>query len=188
MLADFIVEWMEPSPQTKGIVHELPWLVYCDGAWGNAGVGATAILISPSRIKLRYAAGLQFTNETDKCTNNIAEYEAILLGLQKLRAIDVRTCLLCMDSKVVVGQIEKECIAREATLEKYLALVQRMENHFKGFTVEYIERNKNTEVDDLAKAIAHNTPMHADVFFQVMEEALIKSVEPEPRLINIIEG
>jgi hypothetical protein len=37
-------------------------------------------------------------------------------------------------SKVISDQIEKEYIAREATLEKYLALVRRMENHFKGFT------------------------------------------------------
>jgi ribonuclease HI len=94
---------------------------------------------------LCYAARLQFTNETDKCTNNIAEYEAILLGLHKLRAIRVQTCILCTDSKVVTSQIEKECIARESTLERYLALVRRMENHFKGFTVEYIKRSKNSE-------------------------------------------
>jgi hypothetical protein len=40
---------------------------------------------------------------------------------------------------VVAKQIKKECIEREPTLERYLALVRRMENYFKGFTVEYIE-------------------------------------------------
>jgi hypothetical protein len=34
-----------------------------------------------------------------------------------------------MDSKVVSGQIEKECIAREPTLEKYLTSMRRMENY-----------------------------------------------------------
>jgi ribonuclease HI len=82
--------------------------VYCDRAWGNVRVGVAAILVSPSGIKLCYTARLQFTNEIDKCTNNIAEYEAILLGLRKLRAIDVQTCVLHTDSKVVSGQIEKE--------------------------------------------------------------------------------
>jgi ribonuclease HI len=61
-----------------------------------------------------------------------------LLGLHKLRAIGVQRCTLCTDSKVVTGQIEKECIAGEPTLERYLALVGRMENYFKGFTIEYI--------------------------------------------------
>jgi hypothetical protein len=63
-----------------------------------------------------------------------------------------------------------------------------MENYFKGFTVEYIERNKNTKVDDLAKVVAHNMPMPVDVFFLVLEDASIKTIESEPMLINIIEG
>jgi ribonuclease HI len=62
---------------------------------------------------------MQFNNESDKCSNNIVEYEAILLGLRKLRAIGVQKCILRIDSKVVAGQIEKECIAWEPTLERY---------------------------------------------------------------------
>jgi hypothetical protein len=73
-------------------------------------------------------------------------------------------------------------------LEKYHALVQRMEIYFKGFTIEYIERNKNTEADDLAKVIAHNIPMPLDVFYQVLEDASAKILLPEPKLINIIKG
>jgi ribonuclease HI len=169
-------------------MQESPWLVYCDGVWGSTGARAAAIFTSPFGIKLCYAARLQFTTEIDKCTNNIAEYEAILLGLRKRRAIGVQTCVLHTDSKVVSGQIEKECITREPTLERYLPLVRRMESYFKGFAVEYIKHNKNTEADDLAKVAAHNTPMLADVFFQVLEDASVKTVMPEPRVINIIEG
>jgi hypothetical protein len=40
-----------------------------------------------------------------------------------------------------------------------------MNNYFKGFMMEYIERNKNTKADDLAKAAACNIPMSIDVFF-----------------------
>jgi hypothetical protein len=39
-----------------------------------------------------------------------------------------------------------------------------MEFFFKGFTVDYIDRNKNAEADELAKAVAHNTPLPTDVF------------------------
>jgi hypothetical protein len=45
-------------------------------------------------------------------------------------------------------------MVRYATLERYLAIVRRMENYFKGFTVEYVQRTKNTKVDKLAKAAA----------------------------------
>jgi hypothetical protein len=63
-----------------------------------------------------------------------------------------------------------------------------MENYFKGFMVEYIERNKNTKADDLAKAVARNILMPAVIFFEVLEDASVKTVLPEPRLINIIKG
>jgi ribonuclease HI len=63
--------------------------VYYDRAWRSTEAGATAILISSSGIQLRYAARLQFTTEIDKCINNKAKYEAVLLGLHKLRAMGV---------------------------------------------------------------------------------------------------
>jgi hypothetical protein len=57
-----------------------------------------------------------------------------------------------------------------------------MESYFKGFLVEYIERNKNVEADDLAKVVARNTLMSADVFFQVLKDASIKIVMLELEL------
>jgi ribonuclease HI len=87
---------------------------------GATWAGAAVVLLSPSGIKLHYAARMQLNNETNKCTNNIAEYEAILLGLRKLRVIGVQKCILHTDSGVVTGQREKECIAKEPTLERYL--------------------------------------------------------------------
>jgi hypothetical protein len=63
-----------------------------------------------------------------------------------------------------------------------------MESYFKGFTVEYIERSKNSEADELAKVAARNTPLPIDVFFQVVPDALIKTVETESKVINLIEG
>jgi hypothetical protein len=89
---------------------------------------------------------------------------------------------------VIAGQIEKECMARDATLERYLATVRGMENYFKRFTVEYIERAKSTEVDELAKAVAKKATLQSDVFFQTIEDCSVKTVEPEPRMVNIIEG
>jgi hypothetical protein len=83
---------------------------------------------------------------------------------------------------------EKKSIAREPTLERYLALVRRMENYFKRFTVEYVEQRKNAKADELVKAVARNSPIPTDVFFQVIEDASVKTVLPEPRIINIIKG
>jgi hypothetical protein len=63
-----------------------------------------------------------------------------------------------------------------------------MENFFKGFTVEYIDRNKNARANELAKAVARNTPLPVDVFLQIISDASIKTIKPEPKVINIIRG
>jgi ribonuclease HI len=187
VLADFIADSMEPSTYIEGIVINTPWQVYCDGAWGVSGIGAAALLNSPSGIKLKHAARLQFKAEADKSSNNIAEYETVLPGLRKLRSMGVQCCILKTDSKVIASQIEKECIARDETLERCLTTVQRMEKFFKGLTVQYIERANNAEADELAKAAAKKAVLPPDVFFQVIEYPSVKIAEPDPRMINVAQ-
>jgi ribonuclease HI len=63
--------------------------MFCDGSWGTFGAGAAAILNSPSKIRTCYVARMEFN-----CTNNIAKYEALLLGLQKLKAMGIRKAIL----------------------------------------------------------------------------------------------
>jgi hypothetical protein len=55
VLADFIAYWTETSSYTEDTVIDTQWQVHCDGTWGVPRVGAAAILMSPSGIKLRYA-------------------------------------------------------------------------------------------------------------------------------------
>jgi hypothetical protein len=55
-----------------------------------------------------------------------------------------------------------------------------MESNFKGFMVEYIEWNKNTKADDLAKAATRNIPMLTDVFFKYLRPLLLKQFRQSP--------
>jgi hypothetical protein len=91
--------------------------------WCHAGAGAAAIITSPIGVKYRYAAHLSFALESDICTNNITEYEAVILGLRKLRALGVTTCIIRTDSKVVAGQVQKEYSAKDHALMQYLTAV-----------------------------------------------------------------
>jgi acetolactate synthase regulatory subunit len=68
---------------------------------------------------------------------------------------------------VIASQIEKECMARDETLERYLAAVRRREVFFKGFTVKHIERAKNTKVDELAKVAAKKRCYHQMYSFRL---------------------
>jgi hypothetical protein len=100
----------------------------------------------------------------------------------------VQNYILKTYSKVVAEQIEKECIARDATLERYLALIQRMENYFRRFSVEHIERTKNTEADELAKVAAKKKQHYPRHVFPNTQRFIYKIVELEPRIVNVIQG
>ena len=75
--------------------------------------------MAPSGVRLKYAARLEF-----KSTNNIAEYEGLILALSKAKALGAKTLIVKKDSQVITGQVEKEYTAREPELIKYLSVVR----------------------------------------------------------------
>ena len=102
VLADFIIDWTGPIRQSNGPAEKV-WTIHCDGAWCHAGAGAAAVITSPTGVKHRYTARLSFALESDRCTDNVAEYEAVILGLRKLRALGVTTFIIKTVSKVVAS-------------------------------------------------------------------------------------
>jgi hypothetical protein len=100
-LADFIVDWT-PGAQGEAIKDAEAWTVFCDGSWGTFGTGAAAVLVAPSKVRTCYAARLDFSY-----THNIVEYEALLLGLRKLKAMGIRMAVLKTDSQVISSHVDK---------------------------------------------------------------------------------
>jgi ribonuclease HI len=176
VLADFIVDWTGPITQPNTSVEKV-WTIQCDGAWCHAEAGAAAVITSPTGVKHRYAARLSFALESDRCTNNVAEYEANILGLRKLRALGVTTYIIRTDSKVVAGQVEKDYAAKDSALMQYLAAVRSLERQFKGFTLQHMDRAKNEEADALAKAAARGEALPSDVFYHVIGTPAVRSPE-----------
>jgi ribonuclease HI len=158
-LANFIADWT-PGAQGKEVTKDAEaWAVFCDGSWGTFGAGATAVLVTPSKVRTCYAARLDFS-----CTNNIAEYEALLLGLRKLKAMGIRRAVLKTNSQVIAGHVDKSSKARDPKLEKYLDTVRRLEASFEDFSVKNIPRGENEHADLLAKSAAHGLPLPSEVF------------------------
>ena len=59
VLADFIADWT-PSKNPSEEKKQIDWIIYCDRAWGFAEASVAAIIRSPSGVKMRYAARLEF--------------------------------------------------------------------------------------------------------------------------------
>jgi ribonuclease HI len=176
VLADFIVDWTGPTRQQEEPLEKV-WTIHCDSTWCHAGAGAAAIITSPIGVKHRYAARLSFTLEFDSCTNNIAEYEAVILGLCKLRALGVTTCIVKTDSKVVASQVEKEYSAKDPALMQYLTAVRSLERQFKGFPLQHVDCARNEEADTLARAAARGETLPSDVFYHIIGTPAVRNLE-----------
>jgi ribonuclease HI len=171
-LADFIADWT-PGAHEEGTSKDAEaWTVFCDGSWGTFGAGAAAVLVAPSKVKTCYAVKLDFS-----CTNNIAEYKALLLGLRKLRAMGIRRAILKTDSQVITGHVDKSSKARDPKLEKYLDAVRGLEASFEGFSVKNIPRGENEHADLLAKSAAQGLPLPSEVFFETIKAPSVKTGE-----------
>ena len=112
VLADFVMEFTSAEPigntQTK---TDLPiWKLSVDGAVNAQGSGAGLILTSPEGIDIEYALQFGF-----QASNNEAEYEAVIAGLNLARSMEVDQLEVCSDSQLVVRQIKN---AYEAKGEK----------------------------------------------------------------------
>jgi ribonuclease HI/transposase InsO family protein len=185
VLADFVVDWTSPSSVIADEELVPVWEIRCDGAWGHKGAGIAAIITSPAGIKLRYVARLDYKNPSDRCTNNTTEYEALLLGLQKVHALGANNFLVKCDAKVIKDHVEKESEAREPELVKYLAEVRKMERHFRGFTIEHLPRKNNGEADEHAKKVARGEAMPPDVFFEIL---IAPSTRPDKKPLNTVNA
>jgi ribonuclease HI len=130
-LADFIADWTPGAQDEEATKDAEAWTVFCEGSWGTFSVGAAVVLVAPSKVKTCYAIKLDFS-----CTNSIAEYEALLLGLRKLKAMGIRRAILKTDSQVISGHVDKRSKERDPKLEKYLDAVRRLEASFEGFSVK----------------------------------------------------
>jgi ribonuclease HI len=129
-------------------------------------------LVAPSKVRTCYAVKLDFG-----CTNNIAEYEALLLGLQKLKAMGIRRAILKTDSQVISGHVDKSSKAKDSKLKKYLDAVRRLEASFESFSVKNIPRGENEHADLLAKSVAQGLPLPSEVFFETIKAPSVELME-----------
>jgi ribonuclease HI len=171
-LVDFIADWTLGAQGEEVTKDAEAWTVFCDGSWGTFGAGAATVLVAPSKVRTCYAIKLDFI-----CTNNIVEYEALLLGLQKLKAMGIRRAILKTDSQVISVHVDKSSKVRDPKLEKYLDVVRRLEASFEGFSVKNIPRGENEHADLLAKSAAQGLPLPSEVFFETIKEPSIELME-----------
>ena len=85
-----------------------------DGAKSRHGAGAGIVLISPGGEEIIYSFRLEFD-----CTNNVAEYEALLLRLELAGDMKIKCLSVIRDSDLVVSQVRNQFVAKNDRLRSY---------------------------------------------------------------------
>ncbi|XP_074559793.1 uncharacterized protein LOC141815815 [Curcuma longa] len=95
---------------------------------------------------LQLAVKLQF-----RATNNEAEYEALLTGLQAARHVGATKVIIYSDSQLVEQQVRGTFEIRNERLKHYAEAVEGLKTQFQEVTLQKIPRADNHKADELAK-------------------------------------
>ncbi|KAJ9544085.1 hypothetical protein OSB04_023792 [Centaurea solstitialis] len=94
-----------------------------------------------------------------KTTNNEAEYEALIAGLDIAYNLGARHLHVRSDSLLVVNQINGDFQAKDSNMMTYLKIAKEMIARFESFSIEQIPRDLNVQADALANlGSAFNEP------------------------------
>lgn len=120
--------------------------IFCDGASsgnpGDSGIGAV-IIIGDHKYTISEYIG--------KATNNIAEYTALIKGLQDAKRHGAEAVDVCTDSELMVKQIKGQYRVKSENLLKLYRQAISLLTAFKSYSIMHIPREKNMEADNLAK-------------------------------------
>jgi ribonuclease HI len=121
--------------------------VACDGASrGNPGpAGAGAQITGPDgSVLAEVAEGLGET------TNNVAEYTAVIRGLERALELGATDVLLRSDSQLLINQLTGRYRVKTSHLQPLHRRVRELGARFDTIEYEHVRRERNTEADRLA--------------------------------------
>ncbi|MBE0479306.1 ribonuclease HI family protein [Candidatus Aerophobetes bacterium] len=126
-------------------------VLYTDGASlgnpGKAGVGF--ILYTPQHQLIKKEAKFIGT-----ATNNVAEYLALIYGMQQALREGAKELICYTDSELLVNQLAGKYKVRSKNLLLFYNQVKHLETLFDRVRFSYISRDNNIEADRLAKKAA----------------------------------
>jgi ribonuclease HI len=148
VVADFIVEHRINDTHKLDISYLTitPWILYFDGSVCNKEQGIGIMLVSPSDVSFDFSSRLKTF-----CTNNQAEYEALLFGLELLNCMGVKHVKAFGDSQLVVQQVLEEYQCFDGTLNSYLEKSWGIIHSFDEFSIRHISRVENHRANNLTQ-------------------------------------
>jgi ribonuclease HI len=148
--------------------------MYFDGSLKLQGVGAGILFIAPGGEQLKYALQLLFP-----ASNNAAEYEALIHGLNIAVSLSIKKLMVYGDSLLVISQINKDWDCSANSMGKYYATVRKLEDKFEGLEFHHVERDRNAAADALSKLGSSRAQVPPGIFVQEVSHPSILSDQAE---------
>ena len=115
------------------------------GARGNPGPAAIAAVVTTPDGEPVESVG----EAIGRATNNVAEYRALLLGIERARALGASELDLVGDSELVVKQVKGEYRVKDGGLRPLHAEVRRALEPFERWSIRHVRREQNADADAL---------------------------------------
>ena len=143
-VAEFITNFTLGEGQVEEEKEQ--WSIYTNGSSNRRVGGAGVVIQTPQGDKIQCMIQLDFPT-----TNNEAEYEALVAGLDLAKAAGAESIVVHCDSQVVMSHINGDYECKNDRMKRYL---EKVKYRISDLEVEFIQipREENEWVDHLAKA------------------------------------
>ena len=131
-MADFVTHHHGPS---IGYVEPMPWTLFFDNLSCKQGGGIGVIIISPRGSSFKFAYTIK-----PMTTNNQAEYEAIIKGLQLLQEVKADAIEIFRDSQLVVNKLIGLYECKDDMLRSYYEKCWSLIDEFAMVTIRHVPR------------------------------------------------
>lgn len=123
------------------------WLLMVDGAArGNPGeAGCGAVIADENGVVVK-----ELSRYLGRTTNNVAEYEGLLMGLKALLKLGQKHIVVQSDSQLLVRQLNGEYRVRDEKLKVLFAQATRLLRQFGSYRIVHVRREMNKLADRLA--------------------------------------
>jgi len=117
------------------------------GARGNPGPAGAGFVIEADGAVMCSAG--RYLGEV---TNNVAEYEALIWGLENVRAHGFSEVSVFADSELLVKQVKGLYRVKNEGLKPLFTRVMQLVREFRGFEITHVRREENAAADAMANA------------------------------------
>ena len=115
------------------------------GSRGNPGPAAVGVVVQDTDGGVLEEVGERIGD----ATNNVAEYRAVLLGIERALALGATELELVGDSELIVRQVKGEYKVKDASLRELHGEVKRALVPLESWAIRHVRREANAEADRL---------------------------------------